>query len=277
MIIFTRIPRTGGTTFWRAIEKNFNPEKFWQKGKEERFLLYQVGGIHGALQNGRQLDVAPDIFMGHFPHGVHKLFPTNDYKYITFLRYPVDRTISLIRYAMTLGYDKEYEDELQRTGFFEHQLFLQDYLRDMNGSNIKSVLMKCIEKETICNLMTKQLSGMEDFNNIMSTYSWKWLNYYPVNHTNKRKYSDMEMRMMLDVAKYNIENNYDFVGFQERGREDHLRACKQFGWEYASAIPDFHVSAGDDIDWQDKEVNALLHLMNEHDIQLYNFAKGLYS
>lgn len=85
------VPKTGGLTFQRWLEDAYgpgevlvwNPQPLWQLDRIRRQLA--------AL-----LDERPGVqaVAGHFPYGVHTILGDRPYRYVTFLRDPVDRWIS---------------------------------------------------------------------------------------------------------------------------------------------------------------------------------------
>ena len=282
MIIFTRIVRTGGTSFWYSIKDNFKRGELWQKESFEKQQYQSVGGIVNALRLERQFDKLPKMFMHHLPYGAHKLFKAKKFDYITFLREPIERTISCIKYAASLTYDTEYEEYLKVTGYFRKQLFLQGYLREfgavkkeeLTNPHILRVIMKCIENETCCNIMTKQLSGAEEFGNMKATYAFRAGNLYPINHTNQRKYTDKEMEILLSKAKTNLKK-YKFVGFHE-DKDGQKKACTAVGLKYKDhgiIYRGYDKLPLSGVNWRNKLVRESIAAMNVYDKRLYRFAR----
>ena len=95
--VFVHIPKTAGTTLTTVLRKN-------EPGKRIRHLgnVFKGGGgtKRGATferlgdANGQAFD-GVKIFTGHVPLGISEYFPDHlDVRYFTFLRDPVDRTLS---------------------------------------------------------------------------------------------------------------------------------------------------------------------------------------
>lgn len=280
MIIFTRITRTGTTSFWHGVKDNFNGGKTcWQKEDFAKEQYRKIGGLMKALADGRKFKLVPDMFSHHLPYGVHKLFSTNDYHYLAFLREPISRTISAIKFAQALTYDKAYDHFLETTNFFRGQLFLQGFVRDIgrtgDDESVGLLLENCLKAGTCCNVMTKQLSGMEKPFDIQSTYAWPSGNIYSINHTT-RYYTKKEMKVLLQAAKDNLAT-YSFVGFQENGIADHKKACIGLGLSYHNHSVIYKgyeiLPPLADADWQYSKTQELLCEMNEFDIELYDFAR----
>lgn len=91
-IIFVHIPKTGGTTFDQLIKRQYKPES-----------LFLFNNVQESLAKFRQLTEVEkrDIkfIQGHMRFGLHKEFP-QPCTYMTILRDPVDRIISLYYYAL---------------------------------------------------------------------------------------------------------------------------------------------------------------------------------
>ncbi len=280
LVLILRVPRTAGTYLWHSIKGNFGPGELWQKGLYEKQLFREQGDLHGALQKKYVFKETPEVFMGHFPWGVHRLFPTNDYHYVTFLREPITRLISLLYYAMHITYSEEYGELLLDTGFMKKQMPLQYALEECldkeTGEGMDKVLECCLDEEIMCNTMTKQLSGKEPFDNVRATYTRKWLNYYPVNHSNFDKYSDTQMQTMLSYARSHL-SHFAFVGFQERADTDIKALCDVFGWEQRKLSTRMNVSKkrSPEITWGafGGKVYNLLVEMNRYDLKLYEWAR----
>ena len=275
MIIVTRIMRTGGTAFWKSIKGNFKDGQCWQKDMFAKRQYKSVGGLITALKEGRKFKVKPKVFMHHLPYGVHKLFDEGiEYDYVTFLRDPIRRLISHIYYALHIKYSKEYEKQLQESNFFEKQLILQNYLRNMDkdSNDILPVLEKCIASDTICNIMTKQLSGLEDLDNIATNYAVAKGNLYTVNHTSIAPTTEEQMEALLEAAKYNLKNKYSFIGFQENGSKDHKLLCEVLRWKYRGVGIQNASIKKPNFNWQHKDVIDALMEMTKYDIELFKYA-----
>lgn len=88
---YMHIPKTGGTTFHEWLKRLYgpdgllvwNPQRMWglvRLRQELAELLAERPGVRAVA--------------GHYPYGVHEALGCRDYRYVTFLRDPVDRWIS---------------------------------------------------------------------------------------------------------------------------------------------------------------------------------------
>ncbi len=87
LLLYIHVPKTAGTTMKTIIQWLYKwNEIFW--AKNQQYLHEKVNNLSTQqLQN-------ISIVAGHSPYGMHEYFPHSSYKYFTFLREPIDRTIS---------------------------------------------------------------------------------------------------------------------------------------------------------------------------------------
>lgn len=89
-LIFIHIPRTGGTSLIRMFEESFGSQNvLWFKHHAE----VESWKEHSAESAGIRFKV----FAGHICYGFHRYIP-GPAKYVTFLRDPVQRIISIYRF-----------------------------------------------------------------------------------------------------------------------------------------------------------------------------------
>jgi hypothetical protein len=139
-IIFTHIPRSGGTTLARILETQYR--------SDEQFLFYvreKGGNTDEALTEFAGL---PDerrkklkLLFGHTSFGIHEGYES--YTYITLLRDPVERAVSYYYYIIT------------QPGHYLHEMVLRNRMRleDFVASGMSTELD---------NIQTRQISGVKD-------------------------------------------------------------------------------------------------------------------
>jgi hypothetical protein len=89
-VIFLHIPRVGGTTLKTIMRRQY-----------DRRFVYE--GVHNALPEFKGLDESArakiQVLEGHMPFGLHAFLP-QPATYVTLLREPVDRVISIYYYVL---------------------------------------------------------------------------------------------------------------------------------------------------------------------------------
>jgi hypothetical protein len=238
MIIFTHIPRTSG----KYIETCLFPKKLNNIKKFHKKLM-KIGqdGSYPVKSN-------IDIIGGHVPYGLHKYLETScdTFKYIVFLRDPIKRWISE----------------------FNHSIVFPSFVKPIwdRCSSKEEFLKTCVMEERNTNIMTKQISGLERFDNVIQDHK----NYMFMWAARKSTYSNAEMEKMLETAKRNLSERYDYVGITSSGY--HKKMCRHFGWPYKKT-PRINVSTKPSIDWSENQ--SQIEDLNRYDIQLFEYARDL--
>lgn len=242
-IIFTHIQKTSGTSV-NHILKSQPGMNIWSRNKNDNL---------------------PDIITGHTPFGIHKKLGITDPSYFTFLRNPIDRWISQFNHGVMR----------HRKTSFAYAVF--QFLRN----DVNSFLQWCLYHESSCNIMVKQICGNEPISNMIR---WEGsencdmnrdFGYYQIYGWAGRakKHSDSAMKNMLEQAKKNLIEKYDFVGFQSVAAESQKKLCKFYDFKYdGKEIMKRIASKKFPIDMSDKKTEKLLNEINRYDIKLYEFA-----
>ena len=131
VIIFLHIPRTGGSSLEAYISRNYSNNQILSggvlkkldfNGMNERKIIKIVRGVLKRLDfKGMNERKIIKIAIGHIHYGIHQCF-SQPSTYITFLRNPVDRIISLFFYAK-----KNNQHKFHRK-IIEEKLHLKDFL-----------------------------------------------------------------------------------------------------------------------------------------------------
>ena len=135
LILFLHIPKAAGSTFKKILNRNYSRNSIIQftgkKSEIENFLLLP-----------EQRKKAINVIEGHMTYGFHKFIP-KPYKYLTFLRDPVERVVSLYYFIK------------RRPAHYLHNKIINDNmsLLDFINSNLS------VE---IDNHQTRLISGIED-------------------------------------------------------------------------------------------------------------------
>lgn len=206
---------------------------------------------HRNLFREKSNDGIYDFLCGHIPYGVHKLFPNvKEYRYFVFLREPLARWKSF--------FNKEMQG---KKGWANKHLWLKK-----SRSNLTTALRYCLENDIHCNIMVKQIAGTESPKNILQKkgmHAFLWAR-------RDKKYSKKEMEDMLEKAKYNLKNKFEFVGLQERFDDDFKRLCKLYDLENILTEKVNHIKPIG-VDWNDRNMGVLKKI-NRFDIELYKYA-----
>lgn len=137
-LIFLHIPKNGGMTFHSLLNRNFNKEK-----------IYDIKVINNERLSVDEFIALPqverdkiDLLKGHMLFGLHNYF-SDESEYITFLRKPEDRVLSLYHYLK-----KKKDFKIRNQVPFENLSF-----RDF---------VETIEIPELHNAQIRLLSGLEN-------------------------------------------------------------------------------------------------------------------
>ncbi|MGM0887582.1 MAG: sulfotransferase family 2 domain-containing protein [Bacillota bacterium] len=112
LFIFVHIPKTAGTTLSRIIEDQYKGNEFWKYSYDYQVLIEKANKMKCVI--------------GHFPFGVHQHIK-RPYTYLTMLRDPVERLISLYYF-----WSEQAFGNVQNVSFEE---FIDSPIYDANVSN----------------------------------------------------------------------------------------------------------------------------------------------
>jgi hypothetical protein len=104
LLIFLHIGKTGGSTLSDVLLRNFPPALRlggWATDSSSALGFYELSAIkecHDRLPRDQRRSLA--LLNGHVPFGVHAIFEQSA-QYITLVREPVDRIVSMFYYSLT--------------------------------------------------------------------------------------------------------------------------------------------------------------------------------
>tara|TARA_B100000085_G_C18559679_1_gene519018 strand:+ start:3212 stop:3964 length:753 start_codon:yes stop_codon:yes gene_type:complete len=161
---FAHIPRTGGT-YLEALLTVMGPDKFInffgtpndQKPNKLGLVEYIERDI------GRQADLlsisnwkTAQLFSGHFSLNIHRFLPEEyEYKYMTILRNPLNRTISFIKKITS---SKNFKNEIASDCEVNSDQFWYNAKKYIEEKNTSGLMMH--ERHGFSNYMTKILAGI---------------------------------------------------------------------------------------------------------------------
>ena len=110
-IIFLHIPRTGGTTFRDILERYYHSRNVI----EIKNFINTEKSIESMTKERRS---SIHLIKGHLNFGIHKWID-GPYKYITFLRHPIKRTLSTFKYIKNNIIHEDY-NFIQTRSLYEY-------------------------------------------------------------------------------------------------------------------------------------------------------------
>jgi hypothetical protein len=201
-LLFVHIPKTAGMSMFRS-------------------LMAQFAG-HGAdmynisfARPQRALDMAQDsnlaVYCGHYCFGYHEWF-TRPVYYMTVLRHPVDRVLSLYLYVS--GYRRGFTQRSQKMGIPLREFltrdgqpdFYADYMPWMEGKDTLRTFLEC-PSTALDNDIVRHLSGFGMLGERCPPEA-------------------------LELAKKNVEQCFPVVGIQEQYDETLELMRNVFGWSW---------------------------------------------
>ena len=198
IIISTHIPKTAGTTLKNILQTVYEDSFIWVQN------THHPGEIANTLKNIDLYNIK--VIHGHVSYGLHEYLPNDiNYKYITFLRHPGERLLSLYNFIFREDTANIYKWDIKYNwsrdiGFFE-------WLHDVKIAGQD-------------NGMTRFLSGM----NVLNTYDI-------TNKVTKDNYN---------LAEKNLAK-YSFVGLTEFFDFGILELAHALNWDDIPEYEDMYV------------------------------------
>ncbi|NJK39101.1 MAG: sulfotransferase family 2 domain-containing protein [Oscillatoriales cyanobacterium RM2_1_1] len=185
-IIFLHIQKTGGITLQRLLRQKFGPSLMTRTAK----VLMGKGQALPLEESLKSKQIQDRYFAGHICFGVHRLLP-QPFTYITLLREPVSRIISL------------YDFSRSNPMAFYHKIAVDRTLEEFALST---------DLPELDNGQVRFLAG--DSHDL-------FINQTPVNSCEES---------LLDIAKLNMKNHFSVVGLTEYFDQSMLLMSKVMNW-----------------------------------------------
>lgn len=235
------IPKTGST----SIHKGLLP--YFERSYTRSMLEARSESIFDTFLAKSPMDIDVDYIREHFPFGSESLFP-GDFFTFTFLRHPIQRTISSIQHCMDQNPVKSPR------------------ITDVRRKGASAIAKYCYDHNVCCNTMVHQLAGLDKLDNLILRDKQKMRGafYFPYVHT-KTPVGEHD----LELAKKNLLK-LDFVGIYEHLEQDFERLAKHLN--IPARLPTtvykktrYRDAFNDCLDIFEK--------MNQYDLNLYRFAE----
>lgn len=230
-VIFLHIPKTAGTTFKQIIKRNYAQNEIFGLNGDEKYQTDQK--LNNLLPDKKD---KIKFIGGHINFGMHESFnDKHNFKYITFLRDPIQREISYYKYVLRTTRHVHHQEVIA------NKMTLQDY--------ITSHLYKDLD-----NAQTKQIAGLH-----------VGLQSKPLHITDD----------ILQKAKNNINDYFIFAGIIESFEEGLILLHKTLNWKFPLYYTSFNINPTKEekIKTSDKTIQLIID-QNQLDIQLYEYVKN---
>lgn len=238
-LLFLHLPKSGGTTLRHVLERQFPPGR--------SLAAYPTPESHAETREGRRT-VPPalrgltpearsrfDLVSGHFSYGLHEHF-AGPCRYLTFLRDPVERVISLYYHA------RSHPDHVMHPLIHEQDMSLADLLReDLNA----------LEYD---NAQTREVYGLE----LEEPF---------------RQAVAQDADGVLRQAMRHLDEHFDAVGVMEAFDASLQVAAQRFGWRDVHYTVRNVTSRPSRRPEDAAEVRLLIREHNRLDEQLHAYAR----
>ena len=241
LILFAHIPKTAGMTLWTIIKQNYQKQNcHYYHVKQPLEKTAQI------INNSPEIAFA----MGHFGFGFHQLL-NQPYVYLTILREPIQRTISDYYY---------YQQSEMVINEYNPPLTWEEFCPRMAN-----------------NLMTRFYAGLE-FQYMKEYGSFAHLRTAKIeNSPNLKDYYSYPETKLLELAKKNLKDNFDFVGLVERFDESLLLLKQHLKWKQINYIRRNAGNKKPETINLAPAIKDCITNYNQLDIELYKYAQKLFN
>lgn len=255
MIFYVHIQKTCGTSIYQIIRQ------------QPDIIIWR---------RRQQIYKQPHFITGHYPYGIHDDWGVEmNFVYATFLRDPLERWKSMFYHGLAKAKKNPVFHNLLQSAM---NMKISTNYQALTYDQITKFLKWCISSESNCNIMCKQLSGMENLRNIRRWYfagvSDQDFGFAQVYAWSGRhmKTSDYDSAMMMKRAFHNLRFHFKFVGLQSQADDDQFRFCNKFNFDFPKGAPYRAESSPrfNEEKWFSGLNLELLTKLNEFDIMLYN-------
>lgn len=226
--IFLHLPKCGGNSLRRIIQRQYKEAELYYSGGD----LGRKKKFEDKAQSNSE---NPTCSIGHLYFGIHEGTLIDNPIYLTMMREPVSRVISLYNFIKS-GQAKDWlKAEIKNLSF-------SDYIRSGLENDIE-------------NCQTRRLAGLE----------WRY---------EKVPFGELPEEAFHQALK-NIENHFVTPGLQERFDESILLMHQQLKWKMLPFYLSKNITRKNSVNFREisREDLKLIRDLNKYDIQLYDEIK----
>jgi len=233
-IIFLHIMKSGGMTLQRMLRERYGPTVVSRAGRFARHLVAPVPRANSLAEALSRKRPQERWATGHFCYGVHDLLP-RPFTYITLLRHPVERLVSLYYYSKHEPHSFYHR---QARDVSLDKFLLETKLHELDNGQLRVIV-----------------GGSTD---------------YFTNRTPRGECSEQ----MLQTAQRHIEESFCVAGVTERFDETVLLLGKTLGWKSCRYLRRNKGRTTAERKTLDPVVRAEVQQRNELDYRLYDWVRG---
>jgi hypothetical protein len=204
-LFFLHIQKCAGMTLHAVIERQYAPEQ-----------IYTVPSAPWVDQNYQSLcdEWAPDakaqlrVVKGHMNYGWHNAFPGEPYEYVTILRHPVERVLSL--YSFIKDWHRDYQHKEQGIATFARRAVEgcndMTYVLSGGAGRDARAFIKAWRALTSMAVVGTVETFDQTLQALRARYGWQTEAYDRINATPARLYeiSDKVIRTITQRNKYDL-------------------------------------------------------------------------
>ena len=289
ILYFLHIAKTGGTSFKKILDSQFN----------ENVIFKPETWIELLLANNWDFSKSR-LIRGHYGFGIHHILPKNPV-YITMLREPTSRTISWYYFLMKAV--KDGNPRLRKLFNGNESLFdllldpvFKRWFKNVQvrylslDLNLISLIQYFVEKEnfstrfdlssynsnygsnTKINIPELELPFSKFTGRLYGQILDDFLNWPSIEGIDL----DVSEEKLLEVAKMNL-TKMPFFGILEQFDDSVFMLCETFGWKPVEEIPKERVGNYQKFDNFPEYVLKQIEQVTKLDSELYKFGKELFN
>ena len=252
MLIFLHVPKSAGFSVFKSTGHSVI----------KKCIPKFSTPVHTLLKNGNRERINCPFVFSHVPYGIHEIIDAADFEYATFLRNPVSRWLSALYHSTQPRFNNS-------TTHFTLFFALKD------SKTPEEFLERCLDHQINYNIITRQLSGLEDYTNTKQFVRGKKKTgriYSPYNEINSH-YDDDIMKEFYEQALLNVIT-FKFVGFQDTFDKSIKEFSDLFNFDYSKSQHLNKTKNSTGFDFSSDKCKEILKELNRWDISLYDKVKN---